>query len=137
MFKLISEKLAIRGLLIIFSLLLIFHFMIISGIIPFDIVWGGRLESRDQMIQFEMVSIVLNAIMLLIVAIKAEIIKLKISPKFLKISFWIMFGLFALNTVGNLFSNNQFEQIVFTPITLIMSLFCLRLAMSNTKRSIG
>jgi len=133
--KLISERLAIGGLLIVFSVLLVFHFMIITGVIPFDIVWGGRLQSRTQMIQFETISIILNAVMLTIVAIKARLLKWNLSTKILRFAFWVMCGLFLLNSFGNFFSNNQFEKIVFTPLTIIISIFCFRLAIGNTEES--
>jgi hypothetical protein len=42
----ISEKFATNALLIMFSLVMVFHVLVLLGIIPFDIVWGGRLKSK-------------------------------------------------------------------------------------------
>jgi hypothetical protein len=39
-----------------------------------------------------------------------------------------MFVLFAINTVGNIFSNNELERLIFTPLTLLLAVFSLRLA---------
>lgn len=83
------------------------------------------------MIQFEIVSILINMVMIAVVAIYAGYLNLKINPKIIKVTLWIMVVLFLLNTIGNLFSNNEMEKIIFTPITLLLAIFCLRLAMEK------
>ncbi len=128
--KMLSEHLATRGLLLILSFVIVFHVLILSGVFPSTIVWGGRITSRTELVRFELVSILLNAVMLTIVAIKANIINLPIQRKILKVGLWFMFALFLLNTIGNLASLNKIEQIVFTPLTLVLSLFTLRLAIA-------
>jgi hypothetical protein len=105
----------------IFGLILIFHILIITGNIPYTIVWGGRLQSKLDMYRFESVSILLNSIFLLVVLLKMEIIKLRIPLKTVKIMLWLMVVLFLLNTIGNLFSINFWERIIFTPLTLLLS----------------
>ena len=126
--RLITEKFATNALLIIFILVMLFHVLVLVGIIPFDIVWGGRLKSKEDMIPFEITSIALNSIMLGIVMMQAGLLKLNVKPIVLKIAFWCMFVLFAINTIGNIFSNNELERLIFTPLTLLLSVFCLRLA---------
>ncbi len=69
--------------------------------------------------------------MLQIVLIRAGYFKLKINPVIIKIALWIMAFLFLLNTIGNLFSENDFEKLAFTPLTLILAIFCIRLATTN------
>lgn len=131
--KIISERFAAITLLSLLSLFLLFHFMIMLGVIPFEIVWGGRLTNRSQMLRSETVSVILNLLMIGVVAIKTNILKIDLPQLFLKIILWLMFLLFLLNTLGNLFSLNKFEQFVFTPVTLVLSLLSLRLALSKTK----
>ncbi len=115
-------------LILVFSLILIFHLMIVSGFIPYDMVWGGRLENREQMLRFESVSIALNLLMLGIVLIKSGRLKIEIQPMILRVCFWIMGGLFALNTLGNLLSSNLWEAIIFTPLTLVLSFYSFKIA---------
>jgi hypothetical protein len=131
-----TKQIANGGLIIILSLIVIFHLLVILRIIPFEIVWGGRLKNTSDMLVFETVSIALNLIMLSVVGINAGVFKLKINPMIIKAALWLMFGLFLINTIGNLFSLNQFEKIVFTPLTLLLSLFSLRLARSKGNMSI-
>jgi len=126
--NIITARFATNALLIIFSLVIIFHVLVLSGIVPFDMVWGGRLQSKEQMITFELTSIAINIMMLTIVTIHAGVVKVNINKKVLKTALWLMFVLFLFNTLGNLLSVNVMEKIIFTPITILLSVFCLRLA---------
>jgi hypothetical protein len=126
--NLISIRLATLALLVIFTLVMVFHLFVIIGVIPFNMVWGGRLQTHEQMISFEVTSILLNFTMLAVVAVYAGYLKVKLNPGIIKVVLWIMVILFLLNTIGNLFSNNEWEKIIFTPITLLLAIFSLRLA---------
>ncbi|MCB2379000.1 hypothetical protein LGH70_15470 [Hymenobacter sp. BT635] len=127
--KLLSERLAATCLLVIFALTVLFHGLIITGVIPFGMVWGGRLQTREQMLVFETLSILLNGLMLGVVAAWAGRWKVALNPRILRIALWLMAGLFLLNTVGNLLSTSAVEKAVFTPVTLLLTLLCLRLAL--------
>jgi len=129
----LSERLSIYGLLISLSMIIGFHILVITGIIPYQIVWGGRLENFSQMLSFEAVSISLNLLMIAIVAIYANFLKWKINQVAIQIGLWVMFVLFFINTIGNLFSINELEKLIFTPVTLLLSLFSLRLALNKSK----
>jgi membrane-associated phospholipid phosphatase len=133
--KYISERLAIRGLLAIQSLSVVLHLLILSGIVPYEIAWGGRIKNQEEMIRFESVSILLNLLMLAIVAIRAGLLAVRLNYSFTRGALWFMFGLFVLNTVGNILSDNQFEQLVFTPVTMILAVFSLRLAINNPTKA--
>ncbi|MCB0636571.1 MAG: hypothetical protein KDC54_08120 [Lewinella sp.] len=127
--KVISEKVALYGVLVILSLITVFHVLILIGVIPFDIVWGGRLTSREEMLRMESVSLLLNLLMLGIVARRAGWLKWGPGPRIIRILFWVMAGLFALNTLGNLASTSDLERAIFTPLTLLLVVFCWRLAL--------
>lgn len=126
--RLITEKFATNALLIIFVLVMLFHVLVLLGIIPFEMVWGGRLKSREDMIPFEITSLALNSVMLGIVLMQAGLLKVNVKPIVLKVAFWCMFVLFAMNTIGNILSTNELERVIFTPLTLLLSVFSLRLA---------
>jgi hypothetical protein len=129
-----TQRITTYGLLIILSLFVIFHLLILLRVIPFEMVWGGRLKNASQMLSFETVSIVINLIMLAGVGVYAGILQLKINPMVIKAGFGIMFVLFLLNTIGNLSSENEWEKMVFTPLTLLLSLFSLRLALGKEQK---
>lgn len=129
--KWISEKKTGYLLLTILAGIIVFHLLVLSEVIPLDIVWGGRLKNSSEMVIFEIISIVINIVMLMVVCIDRGILKVKIKPGLVKGFLWIMFFLFLLNTVGNIVSNNVYERIIFTPITLLLAILSLNLAMSK------
>lgn len=115
-------------LLVLFTLIVIFHFLVIFGIVPFQNVWGGRLKTHEEMLKFETASVVINLIFILVIMVKSGFWKLKTSPKIITIILWTMTFLFALNTIGNLFAVNNLEKYIATPITFLLSILCFILA---------
>lgn len=109
--------------------IIVFHIVAIVGIVPYEMLWGGRLKSESEMYFFESVSLLINLVMLAAVIVKRAWPTKKI--KWVNAVLWIMFVLFLLNTIGNIFSSNQMEKIIFTPITLILSVLCLILVLKK------
>lgn len=107
---------------------LLFHFAVLCGFIPYDIVWGGRIQDESQMYVFESISIAINVVFLAVVAAKVGMLRLPVSAKLLNGALYVNSFIFALNTVGNLFSLSGFEMVVFTPITLLAAVFSFVLA---------
>ncbi len=130
--NIVTEKFAINALLLIFSLIILFHGLVLISVIPFEMVWGGRLQSQQQMIPFEIVSIVLNSVMLAVVAIYAGLLKVNINRMVIRVALWCMAALFLLNTIGNSLSTNDLEKLIFTPLTLLLTLFSWRLAVQKS-----
>jgi len=129
--KLITPRLAAFGTAAILSSVLVFHGLILTGIIPYAITWGGRLKSYEQMVQFETVSIVINLMMLAVILIKAGWLKISMKPVIINAALWMMGGLFVMNTVGNMFAVSLLERWIATPLTALLALFSLRLAMAR------
>ncbi|MEQ8809642.1 MAG: hypothetical protein RIE59_11290 [Imperialibacter sp.] len=121
-------KFAAHAVIAMLSLVLVYHVTIITGLIPYEATWGGRLQNREQMLRFETVSIVMNLFILAVILIKADYLKLKLPPMVLKVLLWALAVLFALNTVGNLASICMLELIIFTPLTAASAVFCARMA---------
>jgi hypothetical protein len=122
-------KVALIGMAVLIVLFAAIHALILFQVIPFDMVWGGKMKTVKEMRLFEGISLVVSLLLLSIVLMRAGWLRLKIPAKRLKIAFWILFGLFLLNTLGNLASENTFEQMAFTPVTLILAIFSLRVAL--------
>lgn len=126
-------KIAERGLILIFGLTIVFHVLVLTGIIPYTIIWGGRIASESEMYVFEAVSLLLNLLFLFIILIKAKILLPRFPEKIIQIALWVMAILFVLNTVGNLLSTSHIEKIIFTPITILLSVFCFILIFQKRK----
>jgi hypothetical protein len=129
-----TKRAASATLLTLLSLTILFHVLVMLQLIPFDIVWGGRLTDEKELYTFEIISIVINLLMLLLVLIKVRVLKWSLSSIIITVFLWMMFGLFALNTLGNLLSKNTFEKMVFTPLTLLAAICCFVLARSRSEK---
>ena len=131
MLKKIPELLALRLMMVLFGALLIFHLLVIFSFIPFTIIWGGKMKTHDDMLVMEGVSIGINLLFLGIVLLR---IYLRFNSSFvnkLRFAFWLFFVLFSLNTLGNLFAETLAETLIFTPLTILLAVLSLRLALKN------
>jgi hypothetical protein len=133
MFFKFPYKIAINLVIIVFGLVLLFHTLVLFQVIPYTIVWAGKLNSISGMQKFETLSIIINLIMLLVVLIKANYIKLKIKQNIMNSLIGMFMFLFCLNTIGNLFSKTSIETLIFTPITLILAVLFLRIILEKSK----
>jgi len=118
------------GLIVILSFFLVLHICILTKIIPYKNVWGGRLNSDKEMYQFEIVSILVNLFFLFIVLVQSEFLSIHFPKSMMSILLWTMTVLFLFNTYGNIISKSKIEQKVFTPITIILAIFSLILALT-------
>jgi hypothetical protein len=135
--RIISFRLAGILAVLLFSLFVVFHLSVIIGIllfdfIPIDFLWGGNMESREQLLGFEFVSLAVMAFCLFTVLIKTGRINLPGMQGIAGVFLWILFGLFLLNTVGNFLAKTAFEK-TFAVFTLLLAFLCLRLALEPRK----
>jgi hypothetical protein len=106
---------------LLFSVIL-FHICIIAKIIPYNIAWGGRLTNDNEMYVFESISILTNVFLSWLLLMKGEFVKFKFSNHTVNIILWVFFGLFILNTVGNIFAKTNLEKLfaILTGISAIL-----------------
>ena len=124
-------NLAQIGMLLLLSLFLILHIMIIVKIIPYTIVWGGRLKSDKEMIRFELYSIIINVLLILVILEQESFVDIGIPGRFIPYLQWLMAGMFFFNSLGNANSKNRIERWFFTPVTIALTIFSCILAYSN------
>lgn len=118
-------------LIVIFSLITLFHILVLTEIIPYAYVWAGKLKSKDEMYQFETVSLLLNIIMTFVVLAKMGLLKVINNAKVLKFILITMSLLFSLNTIGNFFSVTGLELFIATPMTFLLSVLSYRLSLEG------
>ena len=129
-----SKKLALISMFFILSAILIFHFLIFTEQIPYDKVWAGKLNSVEEMKSFEAFSILLNVFMLIILGIKYKQLEKGIKNKIIDMFVWVFTVIFALNTIGNLFSKSMTELIFGTFLTLTSSILCFVIVKKNNTK---
>ncbi len=131
MIKKVPFRFAVNSVLTIGVLVVIFHLLVILGVISYGSVWGGRLETREQMLSFEIVSILITIFLLTVVAMRGNYIPQYLPIKVTRLLLWLFAFLFALNTFGNLFSLSSTETLIATPITLFLTVMFVRLAVEK------
>jgi hypothetical protein len=122
MAKFLTPEKALKMMIGLLIAVVLFHLSVLFQLVPYTIVWAGKLNTLNEMYAFEAVSIAINLFLLLILALKGNYIKHNIAEKWLNGILWFFVVVFALNTVGNLMAETAFEKIVFTPLTLISAL---------------
>lgn len=105
-------------LLLLSALVTLFHALILLRVIPFEITWGGKLKTVEEMYVFETLSIVINVFFMFILLQKGEYMRYVMGRKTVNIVLWIFFAVFMLNSIGNLFAETTLEK-GFTLLTLL------------------
>ena len=129
--KLISQKQAINIMIALLTAVLVFHALVLTGVIPYAIVWAGKINTAAEMRKLEVGSILVNAFAIFILVLKADYVKHSVPVKILNAIIWLLAVLFSLNTIGNLFAKSGFELYFFTPLTFILSVLCLRIVIDK------
>lgn len=125
----IPYRFALNAMMVLLSIVLVFHLLVLLHVIPYEIVWAGKLKNEADMRSFEAVSLVANAIMLFVIWTRANPDRIRVKLKIMNLMLWLMVFIFALNTLGNLFAETQLELLVFTPLTFVSALLCLRIVL--------
>ena len=110
----------------------LFHISILMKIVPYEITWGGKLKTDEEMYVFETLSILVNLFFIFVLLQKGVFIKPLLGKKTVTIILWIFFAIFVLNTIGNLFAKTTFEK-GFTILTLVNSIL-LWVILKNNKQ---
>jgi hypothetical protein len=117
-----------RVLMLLLALLMVMHVLLLARVIPYDVVWGGNIKDESQFYVFEITALVLSALFLLIAAIKLGYIRAPGLRRAADIGMWIVFAYFAMNIITNLTARSSWEKAIFIPVTIIVTLLSLRVA---------
>ena len=128
---LISQKQALILMITLLTVVLLFRTLVLTGIIPYAIVWAGKISSVKEMRILEATSIIINSFLIIILLLKSDYIQNKIPIKILNAIIWLFVIFFSLNTIGNFFAKSKFELYFFTPLTFISTILCLRIVIDK------
>ncbi|MFQ3215125.1 MAG: putative membrane protein [Marivirga sp.] len=132
----ISKIIALKLMIGLLSIVILFHLCVLLEIISYKIVWAGRLNSKEEMYVFEALSILINIFLIIVLYIKFQNIKNKEANRVINVIIWVFVFLFALNTFGNIFAESLIEQIIGTLITFISAALCWIIVKKNNKRNV-
>ena len=128
----ISERPAAIVLLVILGALAVFHVVMLAGALPVGIAWGGQASSsRETLMVLETVGLVVTVLFAAVVGAKVGFIGGTRFRGAARIGMWVMSGYFVLNVVGNLASTSGLERMIFTPVSVVVALLALRLAVEK------
>ncbi len=125
-----KSNIYVKLLLVLTFAVTIFHLLIIVKLIPYDIAWGGRLASDNEMYTFETISIFINLLLILILLIKGSYLKVQLNKKTVNTLLLIYFFIFILNTIGNILAHTTFEK-MFSVLTLIFAILIRKILMNK------
>jgi hypothetical protein len=128
--RLISFRTAAITLLALFAAAIAFQLVVLAGLIPTEMVWGGRLQNAEERTVGALVSITFLLVFVALVLMRMGRIGRSL-PAVGQWGMWAVCALFALNNVGNLFALDLRETLIFTPITLISAVLAARVAMGE------
>lgn len=128
---LLSAKLAGKILITVLVLLIVFHVLVLLNVIPYEIVWAGRIDDTSSLLMYEGFAIFLTSLFIVIISMKIGYLQSSKFSKAVNFGVWVVFTYFLLNTIGNLVSDVIAEKLIFVPLTIFMSLLAFRVAIEK------
>ncbi len=104
--RIIPFKTAVSATVILLLLVTLFNICVLVGLVPYTMVWGGRLESHEQMVVFEFVSILINLFCLAVVLVKARRFLPRVGEA-ADIVVWLLPVLYFFGILGNAHQHRQ------------------------------
>ncbi|MBU1701805.1 MAG: hypothetical protein KJ970_15110 [Candidatus Eisenbacteria bacterium] len=130
--RVLGARAAANGLLIGLGGLAVFHALLLLGVLPASIAWGGRADDASHsFLLLELVGFTVIAFFAVIVAAKIGYLKVGRFRRVVRVGVWVVFGYFSLNVLSNLASMSGLERAIFTPVSVVLSLLAFRLAIER------
>ncbi|WP_276356054.1 hypothetical protein [Cohnella caldifontis] len=130
--RLISARVSGMILLIAMTAMLVVHVLIAAGVMPSDFIWGGRIGSETELLVMEGIAIAATLLFMGLIALKTGLAGRAKFRRTAAVGAWIVFAYFLLNTAGNLASEAALERTLFVPVTIVLTLLALRVAMEES-----
>lgn len=118
---------------VLFAAVMVLQLLLATGVMPISMAWGGRqTELTPGLRVASLAAVVILGVFAYIIRRRAGLIgsgEIKIP---IKIMSWVITAFMAFNTLGNITSLSVWEKMIFTPITLILTIACLIVSTSKT-----
>ena len=128
----IGFKTAGKLLVIAFSLLAAFHVLVLTGVVPPEIVWGGHAaESPGSLLMLELVALGMICLFTVFIAVRTGLIGISRFPIMFEAGSWLVFGYLLFNTFLNFASGVSAEKLIFTPVSIVLAVLAFRVAVGD------
>ena len=118
---------------LLFAIVIILQLLLALGILPVTMFWGGT--QTELTLGLRLASVAAAIILTLfayVIRRRAGLIGDPPPSTLIKILSWVITAFMVLNTLGNLASQSTAEKIVFTPLTILLAIFCFIVSISKT-----
>lgn len=105
---------------VVLAAVTVLHLLVLAGLVPYEYVGGGRYPDADAARIGEIAAALTTVLFGWVSAVRGGWAR-GMSPRVNRVFLWVMGGLFALNTLGNLFAETLVETVVFTPVTAFLA----------------
>ncbi|MEQ5791860.1 hypothetical protein J4E06_12400 [Muricauda sp. NFXS6] len=138
--KIIDFNTAILASLFILGILAIIHIAILTGIlffdhVPIDSLWGGKMKTVAQLLNFEIVSLLTSIIFFFLLLIRSKLLNIPKLTGIARIVMWVLFVFFLVNTIGNVLATTTFER-YFAIASGALAFLFLRIAVEKNRNNV-
>ncbi len=128
--RLIGFKMAGNILLAGMALLILLHILIVLRVVPYDLVWGGQIADASDLLGYEAAAFIITLLFAWVIAMRVGYLPQPGALRWVaRIGVWVVFAYYVLNLLGNLASGISAETYIFAPVTLVLALLALRVAL--------
>ena len=109
----------------LFAVVILLQLLLAAGVLPVTMAWGGTQDTLTPGLRAASLgATVFLTLFALVIMRRAGLVGNPPITRSVKVLSWLVTGLLALNTLGNLASQSTAEAAVFAPITILLTVAC-------------
>ena len=117
---------------VLFAVVIILQLLIAIGVMPISMAWGGRQSELTPGLRIaSIVAVVILGLFAYIIRRRAGLMGTENITLLIKVFAWIVTAYMAFNTFANLTSQSTAEKMIFSPITIILTVVCFIVSISK------
>ena len=129
-----TARIAATAATALFGVVMVLQLLLAVGVLPITMAWGGRQQTLTIPLRLaSLAAVVILGLMAYVIWRRAGLIGGYPIPRAIMVLSWVTTAYMALNTLGNLTSLSRGERLLFTPITLSLTILCLLVSLSRTQ----
>ena len=113
--SMLSDKAVGISLSIISCTGLAMGLLAVLSVIPSKYVWGGRVTDYGQLIALELVTLIINCIIIWVIGMRTGLFRSRVSTHVLRVVLTVLMVIMLLNTLGNLAAKTVVEKTMAIP----------------------
>lgn len=117
---------------LLFAGMMVLQILLALGVLPVSMAWGGRQSQLTPALRAaSLATVVLFGAFIYVIRYRAGLLGEMPIPAVIQIFSWVITAWMALNTLGNLASASKTEKLIFTPLTIVLTIACWIVSASN------